>query len=159
MTRKTGEVGTRRESPTPIQIIGWREWLAIPGLGINAIKAKVDTGARSSALHAFKIRQFERDGEAWVRFQVHPAQRTTRNAVSCEARVHDQRVVRSSAGHEQRRFVIRQEIELMGARFFIDLTLTNRDAMGFRMLLGREAVRGRFLVDPARSFLCGRPGS
>jgi hypothetical protein len=147
----------RSKTGAPDKIIGWREWLSIPGLGIETIKAKVDTGARSSALHAFKIRRFERDGEAWVRFQVHPVQRNTKKTVACEARVHDERKVRSSAGHEQIRVVIREQVEVLGERFFIDLTLTNRDAMGFRMLLGREAVRGRFLVDPGRSYFGGRP--
>lgn len=147
----------RKQDTAPDKIVGWREWLAIPDLNIDFVKAKVDTGARSSALHAFEIKRFDRNGEKWVRFKVHPVQRSTKKTVSCEARVHDERTVRSSVGHEQERFVIRPKIELLGERFAIDLTLTNRDAMGFRMLLGREATRGRFLVDPGRSFLAGRP--
>lgn len=147
----------QKKERAPDKIVGWREWLAIDGFGLDFIKAKVDTGARSSALHAFKIERFERDGHKWVRFKVHPVQRNTKQTVVCEAPIHDERTVRSSAGHEQKRIVVRPEVELLGERFAIDLTLTNRDAMGFRMLLGREAVRGRFLVDPGRSFLAGRP--
>ena len=147
----------RKKDTSPDKVVGWREWLAIPDLSIDFVKAKVDTGARSSALHAFKIERFERDDQRWVRFKVHPVQRNTKQTVVCEAPIHDERAVRSSVGHEQQRIVIRPEIELLGERFAIDLTLTNRDAMGFRMLLGREATRGRFLVDPGRSFLAGRP--
>jgi hypothetical protein len=138
---------------SPDRVIGWREWLALPELGIDRIKAKVDTGARSSALHAIRIEEFERDGDDWVRFRVHPRQRDTSETIQCEYPVHDRRSVRSSVGHEQHRIVIRPKVEMMGERFPIDLTLTNRDAMGFRMLLGREATRGRFLVDPGASFL------
>lgn len=147
----------RKQKAAPDKVVGWREWLAIPDLGIDFVKAKVDTGARSSALHAFKIERFDRDGEKWVRFKVHPVQRSTKETVTCEARIHDERTVRSSVGHEQERIVIRPVIELLGERYAIDLTLTNRDAMGFRMLLGREATRGRFLVDPGRSYLAGTP--
>lgn len=146
----------RKRVASPDKIIGWREWLALPSLGVDRIKAKVDTGARSSALHAIKIKRFERDGELWVRFFVHPEQRKATGAVACEARVHDERRVKSSVGHTQKRIVIRERVELLGESFYIDLTLTNRDAMGFRMLLGREAVRRRFLVDPGRSYLAGR---
>ncbi len=149
----------RTKHKAPDKIVGWREWLAIPDLGIDAIKAKVDTGARSSALHAFNIERFEQDGSEWVRFAVHPMQRNNRKTVYCEAPIHDERTVRSSGGHETDRIVIRTRIELLGERFAIDLTLTNRDAMGFRMLLGREATRRRFLVDPGRSYLGGRPSS
>ncbi|MGM0556668.1 MAG: ATP-dependent zinc protease [Myxococcota bacterium] len=140
-------------SERPDAIIGWREWIALPELGIERIKAKVDTGARSSALHAIRIEEFERDGDDWVRFQVHPKQRDASETVACEYPVHDRRSVRSSVGHQQNRIVIRPKVEVMGRAFPIDLTLTNRDAMGFRMLLGREATRGRFLVDPGASFL------
>jgi|SRR5690554_523824 len=152
-------MSTRKIITSPDKIIGWREWLTLPALGIDWVKAKVDTGARSSALHAVKIQRFERDGELWVRFQVHPEQRRSNKTVACEARVHDERQVRSSAGHAQNRVVIREKVHLLGESFFIDLTLTNRDAMGFRMLLGREAVRRRFLVDPGSSYLAGRPRS
>jgi hypothetical protein len=137
----------------PERVIGWREWIALPDLGIARIKTKVDTGARSSALHAVRIEEFERDGEAMVRFRVHPMQRDASETVVCEYPIHDRRSVRSSAGHEQHRIVIRPRVDVGGEIFEIDLTLTNRDAMGFRMLLGREATRGRFLVDPGASYL------
>jgi hypothetical protein len=132
--------------------VGWREWIALTDLGVPAIKAKIDTGARSSSLHAFNLHTFERAGATWVRFEIHPLQRSAKKAVLAEVPVLEFRGVRSSTGHLTRRPVIRIHIELGGASWPIDLTLAPRDEMGFRMLLGREAVRGRFLVDPARSF-------
>jgi hypothetical protein len=137
-------------------VIGWREWVALPDLGIAAIKAKIDTGARSSSLHAVDVELFRRRRVQWVRFRVHPLQRNTRRTVSAEARVLDHRHIRSSSGHADQRPVIVTELELLGVRWPIELTLANRDSMGFRMLLGREALRGRALVDPSRSFLTGR---
>lgn len=135
--------------------IGWREWIALPELGITTVKAKIDTGARSSALHAFNIQPFTDGDIAKVRFQVHPLQRETQTVVTAEAPVCDRREVRNSGGKAELRYVIRTAVELSQQRWSIDLTLTNRDVMGFRMLLGREAVRGRFLVDPGRSYLHG----
>ncbi len=132
--------------------IGWREWLAFPELGIEAVKAKIDTGAKTSALHAMKIVRFVRDGKKLVRFDVHPFQRDQKKTITCEARLVDHRTVRSSSGHESTRSVVEVEIELMGLRFPIELTLTNRDQMGFRMLIGRQALRKRFLIDPSASF-------
>ena len=143
----------------PKPLIGWREWVAIPALGIAAIKVKVDTGARSSALHAFNIEIFESGGQDMVRFKVHPFQNDTRTTVEGVAPLIDRRTVRNSAGQSTIRPVILIEIELAGQRWPIELTLTRRDAMGFRMLLGRQAVRRRFQIEPARSFLAGRaPG-
>ena len=138
--------------------IGWREWLALPGLGVERIKAKIDTGARSSTLHAFDVEHFERDGCPWVRFQVHPRQRDTTESLPCEAELVDERLVRSSVGQQQLRPVVRTEVHLMGQTWPIEVTLTRRDVMGFRMLIGRQALRGRFVVDPGRSFVGGRPG-
>ncbi|MEZ6061350.1 MAG: ATP-dependent zinc protease [Planctomycetaceae bacterium] len=138
-------------------VIGWREWLSLPELGISRIKAKIDTGARSSCLHAFRIRLFTRDGEDYVSFQVHPLQRSTRETIVAECRVLECRQIRSSSGHVSMRPVIVTEVEWNGVRWPIELTLANRDAMGFRMLLGREAVRSRFVVDPGKSYLGGRP--
>lgn len=129
--------------------IGWREWAALPALGIPVIKAKVDTGANTSALHAYAIRI---DGTS-VRFHVHPIQRDTRTAVQCYADLIDRRQVRSSTGRATLRPVIRTDIELFGDRWAIELTLVSRARMGFRMLLGREAIRGRFVVDPGLSYL------
>ena len=136
--------------------IGWREWVSLPSLGLPLVKAKVDTGARSSALHAFDVKAFRRKGEPWVRFKVHPLQRKDEVELEVEARVHDRRHVRSSSGHRDYRYVIRTEVEIMGQSFLVELTLSERTEMGFRMLLGREAMRGRFLVDPGGSYHAGR---
>lgn len=146
---------TRRQTQT-LPTLGWREWVALPDLGMAAVKAKLDTGARSSTLHAFDVRRFERDGRPWVRFRVHPVQRSARETVEAEAPLHDERLVRDSGGGEQMRPVILTHVEVRGRRWPIELTLTNRDAMGFRMLLGRQAIRGRFVVDAGRSYLAGR---
>lgn len=137
--------------------IGWREWVGLPDFGIRRIKVKVDTGARSSSLHAFDMRFFERDGKRWVRFLVHPVQRNSVKTVEVEAPVLDFRAVRSSSGKATLRPVILARIELLGLDWPVELTLAGRDEMGFRMLLGREAIRRRFLVDAGRSFLGGRP--
>lgn len=153
-------VGIRRSGgrrAAPPATIGWREWVALPDLGVAHVKVKVDTGARTSALHAFGIVRFDRDGEPWVRFEVHPHQASKEGAVTAEAPLVDHRSVKSSTGAEQRRLVIMTEVQLDGQRWPIEVTLTRRDEMGFRMLLGREAVRGRFAVDPGRSYLFGRP--
>jgi hypothetical protein len=131
------------------RILGWREWVALPSLGIDAIKAKADTGARTSALHAYDIRI--EDGD--VLFKVHPVQRDEETVVHCRAPLIEQRHVRSSTGRQGLRPVIGAELELMGERWPIELTLALRDVMGFRMLLGRQALRRRFLVDPEASFL------
>jgi hypothetical protein len=125
--------------------------VSLPELGVGKIKAKVDTGARSSALHAFRLREVVRDGVAFVRFDVHPAQRSAADPIPVEFPVHDRRSVRSSDGRVQTRYVIRTLLRIGDAEWPIDLTLSRRDDMGFRMLLGREAIRGRFVVDPARS--------
>ncbi|HBW56686.1 MAG TPA: ATP-dependent zinc protease [Oscillatoriales bacterium UBA8482] len=138
---------------TKLLIIGWREWVALPGLGIGEIKAKIDTGARSSSLHAFDIHILEFQGKQRVRFKVHPIQRDTLNTVSAEVDLIEYRTVRNSGGHTELRPVILTDIELMGKQWLIELTLTNRDAMGFRMLLGRQAIKGRFLIDCHQSFL------
>lgn len=133
--------------------MGWREYLTLPALGIEQIKAKVDTGARSSALHAFDIEQIERDGVVLVQFKVHPQQRSTAVTIASEAPLLDQRTVKSSGGHAQLRPVVKTLVTVGEHTWPIELTLTSRDQMGFRMLLGREAVRRRFWVDPGRSYL------
>jgi hypothetical protein len=138
-------------------VIGWREWVGLPDLGVKAIKAKVDTGARSSSLHAFDLQEFTRDGVDWVRFQIHPVQRKSLNAVSSEAAVIAFRSVRSSSGKATVRPVIVTNVLLLGVAWPIELTLANRDEMGFRMLLGREAIRQRYLVDAGKSYYGGRP--
>ena len=151
------ETERRVETDAPLIIIGWREWLSLPDLGIPRIKAKIDTGARSSSLHAYEIQRFEQQGCSLVRFKVHPVQRRDAVSVSCVAEVHDVRSVRSSSGEAADRIVIQTPVRWMGETWTVDLTLADRSQMGFRMLIGREAVRGRMLVDPGRSYFGGRP--
>lgn len=134
-------------------VVGWREWVALPELDVPRIKAKVDTGARSSSLHAYDIEVFVRGRRDFVRFKVHPVQRETRTVIACVAELYEHRHVKSSSGHREYRPIIRTDVQLDGQTWPIDLTLTPRDEMGFRMLLGREAIRKRFLVDPGRSYL------
>lgn len=145
----------RRKPKKPLGTLGWREWLALPGLGIERVKVKVDTGARSSSLHAYDIRRFERDDQEWVRFKVHPLQDDTRTTVQAEAPLEEMRKVRSSNGVQSLRPVIHTDVQVGDDRWEVELTLVRRDMMGFRMLLGRQAVRRRYLVDPGGSFLAG----
>jgi len=130
--------------------------VSLPELGVDWIKAKIDTGARTSSLHAFDVEEFVRDGDEWVRFTVHPWQDSREDAVVHESRVHDRRAVRSSSGHAEDRIVVLLRMRLAGREVEGEVTLTNRDEMGFRMLIGRQVLRDGFLVDPARSFLGGR---
>lgn len=136
--------------------LGWREWVQLPELGLQNIKAKVDTGARTSALHAFEVEQFDNDGVRSVRFKIHPNQRDNNTAVVCSAVLIDERVVRDSGGHKEKRLVIATPISIGKHVWAAEFTLTARDDMIFRMLLGRTAIRGRATVDPARSFLIGK---
>ena len=136
-------------------IIGWREWLGLPALGIPAVKAKVDTGARTSALHTFHTETYRRDGRLFVRFKVHPIQRRTNVVVTCTAAVLDRRTVSDSGGHRETRYVIETPVRLGKKEWTIELTLTDRDSMLFRMLLGRTAMGGRLIVDPEASYLGG----
>ena len=137
-------------------LTGWREWVALPDLGVDWIKAKIDTGARTSSLHAFDIQEFDREGESWVRFRLKPWQDSQEDTVVVETPVHDRRAVRSSSGHAQDRLVVMLLIRLVDREVMAEVTLSNRDEMGFRMLIGREALRRGYIVDPARSFLGGR---
>jgi hypothetical protein len=136
-----------------LPIIGWREQVSLPKLGIPAIKVKIDTGARSSALHAFHVESFMKNSKEMIRFQVHPYQRNNHQTIIAEAELLEYREVRNSGGHTQLRPVIQTIIELGSQQWLIELTLTNRDVMGFRMLLGRQAIRKRFLVDTGKSFI------
>ncbi len=137
-------------------LAGWREWVQLADAGIPWIKAKLDTGARTSSLHAYKIKVFDRDGDEWVRFRVRPWQESADDETLVELPVHDRRRVRSSSGHVEERLVVRMRLVLIGREIDAEVTLTNRDAMGFRMLIGREALRRGFAVDAGRSFLGGR---
>ena len=138
---------------TELPIIGWREWITFPDLDIAPIKAKIDTGARSSALHAFEIERFQVRGKSMVRFKVHPTQKDTLTTFIAEAELLEERQVRDSGGHTEMRPVIQTAIALGPYQWPIELTLTNRSAMGFRMLLGRQAVRERFMIDAGQSYL------
>jgi hypothetical protein len=138
-------------------LAGWREWVQLPTIDVPWIKAKLDTGAQTSSLHAFDLEEFTRDGADWVRFRVRPWQQSLDDEVPVECPVHDRRRVRSSSGHVQDRLVVLLPIVLMGLTIAAEVTLSNRDAMGFRMLIGREALRSGVVVDSGRAFLGGRP--
>jgi hypothetical protein len=143
-----------KTKPEP-QVIGWREWIRLPDFGPSTIKAKVDTGARTSSLHAFEVEEFRRGKRDMVRFQIHPEQRSSKVSIEVEAPLLERRKVTPSSGHSELRPVVLTTIELMGESFEVELTLTRRDEMGFRMLLGRQALRGRFLVNPGKSYMNG----
>lgn len=137
--------------------LGWREWVTLPAWGVEHVKAKVDTGARTSSLHAHDLTRLTRDGVPWVRFSIHPWQESDRDAVPVEAPVLEDREIRSSNGEADLRPVVVTDLVLAGRSSSVEVTLTQRDAMGFRMLIGREALRGGFVVDPQASYLGGRP--
>lgn len=139
------------------KILGWREWVILPELELPPIKAKVDTGARSSCLHAFNIATFDRDGNPWARFGIHPHQHDLQTEIYCEAPISDARPVTDSGGHTETRIVITSRLKLGNWNDLVEITLTNRDSMRFRMLLGRTTlIKGGFSVDPAESYLLGK---
>jgi hypothetical protein len=143
--------------PHPTIVAGWREWVTLPDAGVEWIEAKLDTGARSSSVHAFGVEEYSHGGAPWVRFSLRPWQRSEEDAVEHACPVHDRRVVRSSSGHTEERYVVLMDLRLLDRTVTAEVTLSSRDEMGFRMLVGREALRQGFLVDSGRSYLGGRP--
>ena len=137
-------------------VIGWREWMSLPDLGIEHIKVKVDTGARTSALHAFIVEPFKNADADWVRFSMHPIQLNNDFIIECQAPVKDKRIVTDSGGHREERYVIETTLQLGVHRWNAEITLTDRDSMKFRMLLGRTAIARQFVIDPSRSYVIGK---
>ncbi len=150
---------TKRKLKAPPVDIGWREWAALPDLGVDAIKAKIDTGAKTSALHAFRIRETTIDGLRHVEFFLHPLQRRSIPEIRCRALIVDKRRIKSSNGHAEDRYVIATQLKMADRLWKIEISLANRDEMGFRFLIGRDALRKRVIVHPGRSFLLGRKAS
>ncbi|NIR32384.1 MAG: hypothetical protein GWN84_24390 [Gammaproteobacteria bacterium] len=157
--KRSGRAGAvlRRRGAEDLIVLGWREWVSLPELRIARIKCKVDTGARTSALHTFFIEPFRKRGRQRVRFGIHPYQRRTDVERICTADVVDERMVADSGGHREQRFFIRTPIVIGDQSWLIDLSLTNRDTMRFRMLLGRTSIQGRYLVNAGSSYLAPKP--
>ena len=148
---------TQVVQPSDRTTLGWREWVSLPDLGLSKIKAKVDTGARTSALHAYFVEPYE-DGEILrVRFGVHPIQGDEETSIICDAPVFEERQVTDSGGHTESRFFIQTSLLIGATQHNIEMSLTNRDTMKFRMLLGRTSLKGQFSVDPELSFCSGEP--
>lgn len=137
---------------TSLTTVGWREWASLPELGLPPIKAKIDTGARTSCLHAFYVTPFNNEDEKWVRFGIHPHQRDSNTEIICQAKIIDERLITDSGGHREKRYVINTLIALGKQQWPIEITLTNRDTMQFRMLLGRTAMK-KIIVNPNQSFM------
>ena len=142
-----------------LPMLGWREWVGLPELNISQIKAKIDTGARSSALHEFAIEPYRKNGQRWVMFAIHPKQRHSDVFIECHAPIKDRRIVTDSGGHKQRRYVIETQLILGQSIINAEMTLTNRDSMLFRMLIGRTTMNNRFIIDPNASYLQSKPNN
>ena len=141
----------------PKVVVGWREWVGLPQAGVEWMKAKIDTGARSSSIHAFDLEAYDRDGAEWVRFSIHPWQKSHDDVAMLDLPVLDRREVRSSNGQVEQRYAVAMDVTLAGRTITTEMTLSNRDEMGFRMLVGREALERGFLVDSSLSYAGGRP--
>lgn len=148
---------TDSSDESAVTVVGWREWVALPQADVPWVKAKIDTGARSSSIHAFDLEVEERDGQDWVRFSIHPWQKSDDDHVELTLPVLDRREVRSSNGQTETRYAVALDVTLAGRTITTVMTLSNRDEMGFRMLVGREALERGFLVDASKSYLGGRP--
>lgn len=144
-----------KEVKTDSKIIGWREWASLPDLGLVAIKGKIDTGAKTSSLHAYDIELVEKGMKTYVHFKVHPIQNDLSVVIDCKALLIDKRIVTDSGGHKEERYVIRTYLILSGIKRRIELTLTNRETMKYRMLIGRGALK-HFYIDPTQSYLSGK---
>jgi hypothetical protein len=142
-----------------LPLLGWREWVGLPEFNIAQIKAKVDTGARSSASHAFAIDPYRKGGKRWIMFAIHPRQKNSDLSIECHAPIKDRRLVTDSGGHKQRRYVIETRLILGQSVITAEMTLTNRDSMLFRMLIGRTTMNNRFIIDPNASYLQGKPNA
>lgn len=157
---RTGSIekpGKSRAPAAPSRVVGWREWVALPLIGIERIKAKLDTGARSSALHAFNVRPLQQNGKMYVEFDVHPLQRNDDVYKTSVAEAIDYRWITNSGGGREKRFVIVTKLQMGGESWPIEVTLTDRDQMGFRMLIGRTAMENRLIIDPTASYRLGKP--
>lgn len=150
--RATGVAGKKAAPP----LVGWREWVGLPELGAPRIKAKIDTGAKTSAIHAFRVQVVKRGGVEYAEFYLHPNQQRKKPEIFCSAPVIDRRSIKSSSGQVEKRLIIRTRLSIGGREFPIDLSLANRDSMGFRLLLGRDVLRKKFLINPGASFLLGK---
>lgn len=137
-------------------VLGREEWVGLPGLNIPAVKARIDSGAKTSSLHAFNIQTLKKNQKQWVSFEVHPIENNRRVTVRCESEVFDKRSVKSSSGISEKRYVIKSKLLLNNKEWDIEITLSNRDSMGFRMLLGREAMNNRVIIDPSESYCLGK---
>lgn len=147
-----------KNKKTAKKTLGWKEWFGLDCLSLPAIKGKIDTGAKTSSLHAFNIESFYIEDVEYVQFDIHPLQKTKKLVRTCVARIIERRMVSDSGGKKEKRIVIKSDLRIGERNFRIELTLANRDSMTFRMLLGRDAVKqAKMLVDPSKSFLQGKP--
>ena len=156
MTKSKTDAGRRRSKDDGRALIGWREWASFPDLGVERINAKIDTGAKSSAIHAFRMSVTEANDGAWVEFYLHPRRRRKAPEIFCRTPLIDTRLIKSSNGQTEERLVINTPLRMGDQVWPVELTLTNRDEMGYRLLIGRDALARRFLIKPDASYLLGK---